>query len=142
MQFPAPPFSISSSPLGRAGRAGGSGGILYRRHVLPGSKSMQVIGSLGRTRSIGDAISILRQFNPSGKKKECFLLQELRIPNKPKSIKTHMQIAIPQIKPQIYLGPKKIETDPKKIMIFKLIFPPSVILLPKRLRRIQDFYDF
>ena len=77
-----------------------------------------------------------------GRKRNVFLLQELRIPNKPKSIKRHMQIAKPQIKPQVYLAPKKIETNPKKIMIFKLIFPPSVILLPKKVETNPRFLWF
>ena len=52
----------------QGGLAGGTGGILYHRHVHSGSESMQVIGSSGRMRSVGDAISILRQFNPSEEK--------------------------------------------------------------------------
>ena len=88
------PFSISSPPT-RSGRPWG--GILYRKHVLPdasnwkfsfcilyfylakisyrkhvlpGSKSMQVKGSCGRPRYIGDAISILWQFNLSKRQKQ------------------------------------------------------------------------
>ena len=44
--------------------------ISYRKHVLPGSKSMQVKGSCGRPRYIGDAISILWQFNLSKRQKQ------------------------------------------------------------------------
>ena len=76
MQFPASAlFNIFFPHQGRL--VGHPGGILYRRHVLQGSKSMQVIGSSGRTRYIGDAISILRQFNPSKwkEKQETFLVQ-------------------------------------------------------------------